>query len=166
MIQTCHAAIENAWSIMWPVSSIYWNTDWSWSESYKKGWATFDKIEVWDLKCTTIHFAYLGFSSVWVFSISGDTVILDISETIVVVSTVATIVSIFIWAVNQLLFRENDWFSIHQSEWFQRSDSTESPTWTTASLIFDWWNKIFLSPINFSTKLWHKDIRMLPFWIV
>jgi hypothetical protein len=93
----------------------------------------------WDFEISSLDFASSRDWVVWVFVFSGDSVFFNIFESVVHKSSIASLVSVGWWAVNQLRFRERlEFFGSEKGRGsFKRSNSGESPAWSALSLVFD-----------------------------
>lgn len=94
-------------------------------------------------------FAGWSNSLVWVLALSGNSVILDVEEGKVHQTTSATIVSIWVGAVNELLLGEGlEGVFGKEVSTLNRTSCWESPAWSALSLVFNGSDGTFGSPIN------------------
>lgn len=90
-------------------------------------------------------------SSVWVGFFGINSVVgNDVLEGLIHQTTIATHVALSSGAVNQVLFGEGDeLFSLQEVDSFDGSSGGEGPARTALSLVFDWGDSSFLSPVDF-----------------
>lgn len=152
MVQWMAAIIKDTTSIWWPTRSIHSN--WGWLFLNKVllfvTVSCIDFFIVSNEEITTFFLALLFNTLVWVFFFSCNSIILNIVKTVGHQTSIASIVSIFSRTVNELLFRElNQFFSIKDKvDTFKISHSGKCVATTTETLVFDFWNCTFFSPID------------------
>ena len=75
-------------------------------------------------------------------------------------TTAATVIVVSSWAVNKLLFRErNDWdFVENHIGTLEKTNSWESPAWTTLTLVFHRGENVLISPVD-DSSLWGIIVR-------
>ena len=136
----------------WSFIGLY--TNWNWLikkcsfHSRRRVWS--DKVSRRNLKNTLV----LTFSThiilffKWIVSFCYDCMLHYMFETSIHKPTPTAIISHFMRAINQLLFRErNELIIFNRIKSFQRTSSWECPTTPTATLILNWSNSIMISPI-------------------
>ena len=137
MIIGVSTVVEHAWAVMSPVRSV----DWNWQRSLCDCVFQSSALKYWTdgiyFEVSSLFLAFLGLSSVRIFSFSWDSVVFDVTESSWSPSPVASSVSVEVRAVDKLLFREGDEFVVEQSPWLSGGNGTEGPTGTTLSLVFD-----------------------------
>lgn len=138
------------------------NGDWSLLDcSFHLWWAVGSNISVSLVLDSDGEFlARATLSSVWVSSFGGDTVVSNVLEGVVHKTTIATQVTVWLGAVNQLLFRERYELAsgdgIHTFEW---ASGWEGPAWSAWSLVLDWGNSVLISPVDWISTSWLKDLE-------
>ncbi len=136
---------------------ISFNGDWNWllgnwsNQSLLLEWG--DISTVWNspgLVTVWVVVAWSTDSSVWVLWLSSNSVVFDIPEGLVHQTSVATVVSISWWAVNQLLFWE--WIKALGGEevcTFQWTGGWKGPAWTALTLVLYWSDGSLCIPVDF-----------------
>ena len=105
MVKISSTSTENTSAVFAPICSISWNTNWSWSNCCLKSWASLSSLNWSNLEWSTFCFACSCFSSVWISWLCCNTIVFNISKTLIIETSIATLISILPWAVNKLLFR-------------------------------------------------------------
>ena len=104
--------IENSWRVFWPVGGINSNWNGSAGNSESQVVAASDISESADLESSWANLAGSLSSSVWVFFLGDNSVVLNEFKGVVHETSIASVVSIRGRAVNELLFGEALEFSI------------------------------------------------------
>ena len=88
-------------------------------------------------------------SFVWVAGFGINTFVdFDVLKSVVHQATIATHVTEFAGAIDQVLFREgNELFGLAEVLTFERTSGGESPARSTLALIFDWGDISVLAPV-------------------
>lgn len=149
---------EQSALVIWPVGSTDWNSHWLLKNSSKDLFTAFGIVPACNFEWATLDFALLHFSDVRVSVFSLDAVVFDIVESFVVVTVMATQVTIAHAAIHQLLFWKINGLILAQSQTFQWGHSAESPSWSAISLALDWWYHAFLSPVDIFSHLWDNQV--------
>lgn len=98
------------------------------------------------------YFTFFGFAcfihcGIWIFCFRFKRVSLSIKHSSICPSSIATITNCV--TINKLLFRKTLKISwSNKITTLNRSDCRECPTWSALSLIFNWVNSSFSSPVN------------------
>lgn len=166
VIEACSAVVEDSWWIPAPSISINWHTHWPWLDCCLNTWAPFSILNWWNFESSTINMASLGLGHIGIVGCISNSVILNISQALIVETSIASSISVFLGAVNKLLFWQINRLSFHKRKWLKSSNSTESPARTTLSLILDWGNHTFWNPIDISSNLLEGLIGLLPLWVI
>ena len=162
-------------TIVTPVAGINCNSDWLFLNCILKLLTTVQvNISNNSIECSFNIFAWLVNSLVWVSFSCSKSIILNIFITWIHPSTIASLISISSWAINQILFRKVDYFiELDFGVDFECTNCWEGPAWTTLSLILDWWCFSGFFPIDGSTiwvicivdlswnlALWHLQVQV------
>lgn len=80
--------------------------------------------------------------------------------------TITTVVAILsISTVNQLLFWKTEHVTlVDEITWFKGGNSSESPTWATMPLVFDWGNCTLFYPVDVILQLTEELLGLLRLW--
>ena len=153
VVKSGSAVSENSWAVFWPVSSINGNWDGSSDNGVGQVVTVGNVSETWNFESSSIFWTGLFDSFVSIFTFVDDTFSNDVFEGVIHKSSVTGLISIWTWAINELLFWETFEGSISEfAESFQRSGSWESPTWSTLSLVFNSSDGSLSGPVDFSTS--------------
>lgn len=149
VVQVCSTVAEHTRCVMWPSSSVHTNSNWSPTQTCLNSTASTYLTDRSNVEFASLFLASLGHTLVWISSLSSDSVILDVSQSKLSWSSVATMGSIWSWAIDKLLFRKINSFFLKESPWFAWSNCSKCPTRTACALIFDSWDSTFGSPVDF-----------------
>ena len=161
VVQVAAAVVEHAWGVSAPVGGVCWDSDGSALDGVGDVGAAFGCGNAWDLEASTLGLAALSLGSVRIGTLSGDTIILHIGQTLVVETSIAALVSVFGWAVNQLLFREVNCRSLWESPGFQNGHSAEGPAWSAAALVLNFWDPSLGNPVDIGIDGRHIDVKVV-----
>jgi hypothetical protein len=140
---------------------VGFNGDWDWTlsdGSHKLiNWVGLDGSEVGDLDFSLWWVIFAGSvnTGVWVDWFEFHSVLFSILESSRHFSTIATGITEWAWAINELLFRETQEFSGGDlMVTFHGSNSWESPAWSAWTLILWCIDGSLFSPINGGWDVW------------
>lgn len=150
MINWVTTVIENTWAVVWPVSSINSDTQWSWGNSTFQSSASSHWWNRCDLEITSLFLTGLSFGLVWILRFSWQSMVFDVFESTWWPSTIASVVSVTGRAIDQLLLGKWDSLLFKQSPWLGYACGTESPAWSALTLILDSGNGTLCGPVNFN----------------
>jgi len=149
VVQLSFAAAENSVFIGRPIWGINSNWDGSSGDGCGQIVTVLDISESWNLEWSSSLWAGLFDSFVRILIFMNNSVVLDEFEGVVHKTSVAGLVSVFSWAVNELLFWEALKSSISEfAKTLESSGGGESPAWSALSLILNWSNGTLGNPIN------------------
>jgi len=138
------------------------NGDWLLSHSSSQGW-----WRLWSHinEASVLHsngecLASSIVSSIWIGILCSDTVVSGIFKGHVHKSTTATIVSVWLGAVNELLLRQGNKFPcgnvVHT---FKGTSWREGPAWSTAALVLHWGHTALFQPIDWFGHIGQDTVR-------
>lgn len=88
--------------------------------------------------------------------------IFNVCKPLVVESPIATFITVFLAAINQLLFGQVDRLPFHEGERFQRANSTEGPTRPALPLVLNGGDLALSGPIDVPAGLGHEEVYSFP----
>ena len=156
MINTFSTVWKDSWSIWTPVISINCHWNWTTLNSILKSTASTSAWLATNSKASTIFSAWSIPSSVRIFTLRSYSFCNDIFQSRWWPSTIASMISIWFWAINKLLLREVYTLTFLSSPRFHHTSCRESPTRSALSLIFYTTDHSFTYPINISSNIWSK----------
>lgn len=112
VVDSWTAVAEDSWSVWAPVGGIDGDWDGGVVDLAGKTIASWETAESWDLVGSSLGLAGLILGSVGVGRLSGDSVGFNVVEGAWWPSSVASLVSLGSWAVDELLLWEVDWLSL------------------------------------------------------
>ena len=123
---------------------------------------SFGKIFVSTHTCNSLGFIVLAFA---IFSIVGivwlllNLVLFKIFEGSIHETSIASMIALVCWAVNQLLLRKGgELVSVNLVSTFNWSSSWESPAWSTWSLVLDTSDSTFGYPVNWRLEILLREV--------
>lgn len=146
------SCLKNTRAVGLESSCIDSNWNWLLLESCCHLGGASSNIMVWGYVGYTFAWVILAgwvISIVWVVTFSLEFLGFKILESVVHKSTVASLVSVWSWAINKLLFRE--WGKRVSSKFvgsFNWTCGGESPAWSALSLVLNTGNYSFSNPVN------------------
>lgn len=147
---------ENSTWIFTPVCGI--NSDWDWLWCYSIGESS--AAWGWWVGCqsewSSLSLAASCYCFVGIFWFVCNTMIFNIVKSWWWPSSIASVISIWTWAVYELLLWQTDCCAFNFCRCFQNSSGWEGPAWSTGSLIFNFCNTSFDSPINL--RVWVESL--------
>jgi len=139
---------KNSWRVMRPSSCINSYGHWpSWQRILNScastGWS--NRI---DMERTSLLFTSLCYSFVWIIWLSGNPMIFDVFQSFRSRSSIASVISIWAWTIDKLLFWKICGFFLKKSPWFTWCYWCKCPTWTARSLVLNSWDTTFCCPVD------------------
>ena len=167
-LSSTSSRVQNTWSILLENSSVSFNSDWNWlfCNCSHKLWGRFrwNSCVPLSLNNTSVFtcLARLSGGCVGVVSLEILSMKSCISESTWLPTSIASLTGHY--TINKLLFSERKEFSsLNKVFSFNGSSGWESPAWSTLSLIFNWINSSFSSPVNCISEIWIIKICWLLF---
>ena len=157
VVKSVWTVAENSAWVSWPVGGINGNWNNSVGNGRSQCVAVPDLSVSGNFEVSSVHLAGLFDSFVGIFILVNDTFVFNIFEGVCHKTSVASHVSIWSWAVNQLLFREVLESSSVLAKPFKTSGGGEGPAWSTLSLILNWGDVALSNPIGIfksNIKFW------------